>query len=333
MVSFIVPVYRCEASLERCVSSILAQTYTNLELILVDDGSPDNSGRLCDELAKQDPRIVVIHKENGGPSSARNRGLDAAKGQYVQFVDSDDYIDPDMTERLVCRMESQDVQLVLCGYLQVHPDHDEPQRFEEIDRVLVKDVAKIVPNFVYRTFPNALWNKLYQRAYMDHRFDERVRYGEDLLFNLQYLRKIQALSVCDFCPVHYVVDNPESLTGKVAPYKVDDMLLYYKECVSFYREYGCAENFRQLSKLCFNVVVYSTLRILSSPRFSESEKRSYVKNTLFDPAVDAIIKDCIDQTSVQRVIGAFIRLRNYPLLKLLAAAYERKNHENQEKSS
>lgn len=94
--SIIVPVYKVEPYLHRCVDSILAQTFTDFELILVDDGSPDNCGAICDEYAAKDSRILVIHKENGGLSDARNAGLDIAKGEYIGFVDSDDYISPQM---------------------------------------------------------------------------------------------------------------------------------------------------------------------------------------------------------------------------------------------
>ena len=98
LISVIVPVYNVEKFLVKCVDSILAQTYTNLEIIIVDDGSPDNCPAICDELAKKDSRIKVIHKENGGASSARNAGLDIAKGEYIGFVDGDDYIAKDMYE-------------------------------------------------------------------------------------------------------------------------------------------------------------------------------------------------------------------------------------------
>ena len=101
MISIIVPVYKAEKYLSRCVDSILGQTYKDLEVILVDDGSPDGSGVLCDAYAAKDSRVRVIHKENGGVSTARNVGLDAAGGDYISFVDSDDYVDPDMYEKMV----------------------------------------------------------------------------------------------------------------------------------------------------------------------------------------------------------------------------------------
>ncbi len=115
LISVIVPVYKVEAYLEECVNSIRCQTYRNLEIILVDDGSPDKSGEMCDALAKEDPRIRVIHKENGGLSSARNAGLDVANGEYVSFVDSDDWISLDMYQRLMDLMQQHHAQIVAGG--------------------------------------------------------------------------------------------------------------------------------------------------------------------------------------------------------------------------
>lgn len=115
LITVIVPVYKVEKYLEKCVKSILNQTYENLEIILVDDGSPDNCGAMCDKFAKQDSRIRVIHKENGGLSSARNAGLDVMAGEYVGFVDSDDWIEPTMYEGLLNLISVNDAQIAVCG--------------------------------------------------------------------------------------------------------------------------------------------------------------------------------------------------------------------------
>ena len=105
LVSIIVPVYKVEKYLNRCIDSILNQTYINLEIILVDDGSPDNCGKICEEYAQKDNRVIVIHKENGGLSDARNKGLNIARGEFVSFIDSDDFIDKSMIEVLVKQLK------------------------------------------------------------------------------------------------------------------------------------------------------------------------------------------------------------------------------------
>lgn len=138
LLTIIVPVYNILEYLSRCVHSITAQTYTNLELILVDDGSTDGTGDLCDELATEDARIKVLHKENGGSSSARNLGLKNAKGSYIGFIDSDDYIEPDMYERLLNGMQSYQVQVAQIGRDEIDmegnrlPNICEPPETEEL---------------------------------------------------------------------------------------------------------------------------------------------------------------------------------------------------------
>lgn len=121
LVSVIVPIYQVEPYLEKCVDSILAQTYSELEVILVDDGSPDNCGAICDRYAEQDTRVHVVHKENGGVSSARNAGLDAASGTYVMFTDADDCPDPDLVETMVRALEQNDADLVTVDFRAVTP--------------------------------------------------------------------------------------------------------------------------------------------------------------------------------------------------------------------
>ncbi|NST07596.1 glycosyltransferase, partial [Enterococcus faecalis] len=119
-ISIIVPVYNVEKYLEKCVRSILAQTFTDFELILVDDGSPDSSGAMCDQFAEQDQRVKVIHKENGGLSDARNAGIEIATGEYLGFVDSDDYIADDMYELLYTNIVKEDADLSICGIYDVY---------------------------------------------------------------------------------------------------------------------------------------------------------------------------------------------------------------------
>lgn len=122
LISVIVPVYKVEPYLNRCVDSILGQTYHNLEVILVDDGSPDGSGAICDVYAQQDPRVRVIHKENGGLSSARNAGIDIARGEYFAFVDSDDWIEPDTYETMLGLAAKYDAKMVVGGRYDVNAD-------------------------------------------------------------------------------------------------------------------------------------------------------------------------------------------------------------------
>ena len=182
MISVIVPVYNVEKYIRKCLDSIVNQTYRDLEIILVDDGSTDASGAICDEYAEKDIRIKVIHKENGGQSSARNLGLDIATGEYIGFVDSDDTIELETYHLLVSSMQGNDI--VICGHNVVYEEKTETCCREES----ALDNAGLWSE-VFGRLNNAVWNKLYRRELLKGiYFDARFAHGEDLLFNLHYLK-------------------------------------------------------------------------------------------------------------------------------------------------
>lgn len=168
LISIIVPVYNVEKYLNKCVESILAQTYDNLEIILVDDGSPDNCGNICDKYAKKDSRIVVLHKTNGGLSDARNKGINIAKGKYIGFVDSDDYIEKDMFEILynLCKENNADISMISYKEIENEIIINENSKytnkiFEYNNIEAIKELLKdeIVKNYA--------WNKLYKKELFD----------------------------------------------------------------------------------------------------------------------------------------------------------------------
>ena len=170
-ISIIVPVYNVEKYLPRCIDSILAQTFRDFELILVDDGSPDNCPALCDAAAEKDPRVVVLHQKNGGLSAARNAGLEIARGEWVGFVDSDDYIAPEMYETLYHTAISRGggVQLVICSYTYVDEEdntlpRESPIKQEKVlDRIEAMDLLGGDRSWYYIT----AWNKLYAKKLFD----------------------------------------------------------------------------------------------------------------------------------------------------------------------
>ena len=173
LVSIIVPIYKVEEYLDECVESIINQTYSNIEIILVDDGSPDRCPQLCDEWAKKDNRIKVIHKENGGVSSARNAGITLAKGEWIWFVDSDDTAQINALEELSEYFNEADLIVFNA----------------KIDKLYTKD-EKFFDSYYFRyQFGFEPWNKLYKKSIIvdnDLRFDTEENVGEDLLFNITY---------------------------------------------------------------------------------------------------------------------------------------------------
>ena len=157
LISIIVPVYKVEEFLEECLDSILAQTYTNLEIILVDDGSPDNCGKICDEYVSKDSRIKVIHQDNGGLSSARNAGLDIAIGEYIGFVDSDDYIESNFFEELYKSITENDSDLAICGVKKIGMEN----RSDFYGNKCLKQ-TEYLKELLAENIKSYTWNKLYK---------------------------------------------------------------------------------------------------------------------------------------------------------------------------
>lgn len=196
LVSIIVPVYNVKYYLAKCINSIIGQTYTNLEIILVDDGSSDGSEKICDEYEKVDNRILVIHKINEGVSAARNIGLDYARGEYIAFVDSDDYIASDMIQTLLSRIKTDNSDMACCNYLQVTEDAkliNETQQLPLRDENISSNAA--MQCFIlwggYYVTP---WNKLYKsQIFKTLRFPVGKRY-EDLYIIFQIVTQCKRIS-------------------------------------------------------------------------------------------------------------------------------------------
>lgn len=164
LISVIVPIYNVEDYLDRCVDSIINQTYKNLEIILVDDGSPDNCPKMCDDYAKKDSRIKVVHKENGGLSDARNVGMEVATGEYVSFIDSDDYISLDFYETLFQTMIDNDSDIVECSVVKFYEDNNFDEYSDDL-KVTNYDTLYALDGLISESpFKQHVWNKLYKSS-------------------------------------------------------------------------------------------------------------------------------------------------------------------------
>lgn len=216
MISLIVPVYNIEKYLERCVSSILVQTYKEYELILVDDGSIDGSSDLCDFYAQQDNRIIVIHKENGGLVSARKAGLAIAKGEYIGFVDGDDWIEPRMYEHLIQLAMEYQADMVLGGSIEdvngqitCKTNRLKPGVYDK-DRLRreVYPYMLCAEDFFCMGIQPYIWNKLMRRnlAYAHMMtIDDRIRVGEDVAAVMPMLLMANKVVISDYCDYHYCI--------------------------------------------------------------------------------------------------------------------------------
>ena len=199
MISIIVPVYKVELYLGQCVDSILAQTYREIEVLLIDDGSPDKCGEMCDAYASKDPRVKVFHTENGGLSAARNEGLKHATGDYIAFVDSDDWIDPDMYEVLLKDLLENGSDVSFCGFWNDFPNTTTETAFEK--RVLQGN--EIIESMVAAKINNHVWNKLYRRRIFEElEFPVGMLY-EDAMILPRILSRCNKVSVVPGSKYHY----------------------------------------------------------------------------------------------------------------------------------
>ncbi len=203
-ISVVVPIYKVEKYLDRCVQSILNQTFSDFELILVDDGSPDNCGAMCDAYAKQDSRVQVIHKENGGLSDARNVGKAAATGEYVLFVDSDDYIMPQLMERLYAMAKKYYADIVCGGIFNCYKDKEVSQFTEKEELVYTGTVA--LKNMLQgQHVTGSAGGKLYSKE-LSNQFDFQIgKYYEDAFFQIDIFPKARVVAVTTepmYCYVH-----------------------------------------------------------------------------------------------------------------------------------
>ena len=202
-VSIVVPVYNLEKLIGRCLDSIAHQTFSNFEVLLIDDGSTDNSGAICDEYAKRDSRFHSYHKENGGVGSARQYGIERAIGKYIIHVDPDDWIEENMLSAMFAKAEEEDADMVICDYYMDYPQGQifKSQQPESLDS------EYILKAFFYNKQRGSLWNKLIRMSCIRNfqlSFVEGVNYCEDLLFNVKLLLNIQKISYLNGAFYHYV---------------------------------------------------------------------------------------------------------------------------------
>lgn len=240
MVSIIVPVYKSELTLTRCVESLLAQEYQDIEILLVVDGPPDGSGILAEKLAKSDRRIRVINQQNQGVSRARNRGLQEAKGTYIRFVDSDDYVQPGELSRMVERIEKDDSDMVIAGFHHLYFGRT-ITRLPHMDGLLEtkKDFSDM--QRLYKDgFLNMPWNKLFRREQImgkeNFGFPVDLSLGEDLVFNQNYIAGAERISVMQICVCEYVQDDRgTTLSSKKRDDRIDMALLLHQKSTDFFR--------------------------------------------------------------------------------------------------
>ena len=232
-ISIIVPAYNIAPYIESCVQTIRQQTYSNIEILLVDDGSTDGTGDILDRIAAQDARVHIIHQKNGGVTKARFAGIKAATGEWVGFVDGDDAIDPDMYERLLDNARKYHADISHCGYQMVFPSRVD--YYYNTGRLILQDQATGLKDLLEGSFIEpGLWNKLFHKSLLQSLFhsgamDESIKNTEDLLMNFYLFRNADKSVYEDFCPYHYLVRKGSAATSKVNEHKLRDPLLVLRK--------------------------------------------------------------------------------------------------------
>lgn len=227
LISIVIPAYNLETYIPKTLDSVLAQTYRNLQIIVVNDGSGDGTGRVLDEYAQKDCRIQVIHKENGGVTSARLRGIAEAKGQFIGFVDGDDYIEPQMYTRLMENMQTYEADISHCGHRMIYPD-GKVEYYHNTGKMVEQNTEQGCADLLEGSFVEpGLCNKLYRKDLFDglvEWMDTSIRINEDLLMNFYLFRKANRSVYEDVCPYHYILRRGSATKTRINEHLLKDPL-------------------------------------------------------------------------------------------------------------
>lgn len=320
LITIIVPVYNVKKYLKECLDSIINQTYKNLEIILVDDGSPDNCGKICDEYAKRDKRIKVIHKENGGLSSARNAGLDIAKGEYISFIDSDDYVAENFIEKLYLLCIQNNADIAECDFIRFENEINLLEQEENLDIYSAYDRKHII----YMKHSIAC-NKLYKKYLYEKLRFPIGKTNEDEFTIYKILYSCKNVTVFTNLKLYYYRYNPQSIMGRTFNIKRLDALEALEERKQFYKKrneielynktveqyQGWLMSFYILTKDNIKDCKYILKNIKAKARKNFTE---YKKN-----------KEIVFHKKVKTLIFCFSPAMFYYLVKVKKYIYRRKN--------
>ncbi len=244
--SIVVPDYNLEKYIARCLDSLLHQTYHNLEIIVVDNGSTDSSGAICDEYAAKDNRIKVIHQENKGAGGSRNTGIDNATGEYITFVDGDDFVDSYMMEKMMSAIITFNADMAVCRYRQVSINEEYVEKPFEEGKVCILDNYEMLRAYCEESeslvIQNALWNKVIKRQYLDGiRMWENRKY-EDVAFSLKMIKNVPKTVYIDTPMYNYIIDRSDSgINDQSYKTLVRDQFEGYREKDRLFKEMGKEE--------------------------------------------------------------------------------------------
>lgn len=284
LISVIVPVYNVEKYLEKCINSIINQTYKKLEIILVDDGSTDNSGKMCDDFAKKDKRIKVIHKENGGLSDARNFGIDVAVGKYIAFVDSDDFLKEDFYEYLMNLKEKTNSDIIECSFIRAYEEDldmfEFPSRKEEAIvttgntgalELLMSDDDEISTNSV------VVWNKIYKKELFDGIRFPKGKTHEDQFTTYKLLAKCESFTTSNQFKYGYF-QRKNSIVNKTFNIKRFDTFEAFDNFLKYFDE----NNYKDFKEKILRRYLKTAINFAKLLKNSEVIEKSIMQDRLIE---------------------------------------------------
>ncbi|WP_394405155.1 glycosyltransferase family 2 protein [Streptococcus sp. 20-1249] len=273
-VSIIIPVYNVEKYLERCLTSVINQTYQHLEIILINDGSTDQSGKICNEFAQHDNRIKVINKDNGGLSSARNAGLAIYSGKYITFIDSDDWVSPDYIEYMLSYMYSEKVDLVQCNFV---PITDEGVFLKKV-RIKKNDIEYLTSKdkildafFKTQSFNTMAWGKLYSATFIRNMYFLEGHNNEDTIFAADYINKLQNIVILPEIKYYYLLNTTSIMNSRLSSKKVEDA--YYS---ANYMMKVCDKSFPSYTIYMHKNIYLFSMRLLNDAK--KIKKKDFIQS-------------------------------------------------------
>ena len=333
LISIVVPIYNVENYLKKCVDTLINQTYRNIEIILVDDGSKDNCGKICDEYQEKDDRIKVVHKKNGGLSDARNAGIKEATGKYIAFLDADDYVDSTMYEKLYNVIKKEKAEIAICGYSRISEENIEtkyPLKVEKYkkDRSILYNMIGTLPKDAEDiNIGMSVWKCLYDLEIIKKNElffqSERVYISEDIIFQIEYFEFVNKVGLISD-PLYKYRYNEVSLSKKYRKDRFEKQKILYLKEKSMLEERNWLDNelknrldrtFLMKVKACIKSEVVANTE-------SKKKKLENIKEIVNDDLLQKVIKEYpTRETNFKSKIYIFIM--KFKLKKLLYRIYDK----------
>lgn len=322
-VSIIIPVYNAEKYIDDCLKSLICQTYKNIEIVLVDDGSKDNSYNICLQYSKEYDFIKTYHKKNGGPSSARNFGINKSTGEYICFVDSDDTVSKDYVEKLL----QNEADLIICGFVELYGKTKRIKKIcDDIQKYNNEEIyIKLLESSESDKF-NSPWGKLYKKDIIDSNdvvFDESLKMGEDLIFNINYLKYCKSFIIIPDCLYYYNKNVGGSLTKKFEFSRWNIEKYVYYQYKALYEYYNLYDKYKEKIDCMLLMGAKKTIYILCASNKKCSESIKYIKIIVNDEEISKAIKYIKPDNKLNKVLLFLVKMKMNLLIYVLFKVIEK----------